>query len=168
VTGPSALSVTDPAAVAAAVASGEGTTVDLVVGSGPDGTFNARTPLRGVVRRVWDGTFVYTHPAAAGVEDSPGLAAVVEYGDITVVLHSRPVRVIDPSIYTAVGIDLSAQRLLQAKSHVSYRAGFDPISTGSVLADTIGPTAANLASLPFTVRPRPLFPFEDAVWVPSA
>ncbi len=167
-TGPSALSITDPGAVALAAAAGEGSTVEVIVGTGVVGTFNARTPLRGIVRRVWDGTFTYTHPAAAGVEDSPGRAVVLEDGDITVVLHSRPVRVIDPSIYLAVGIDLATQRLLQAKSHVSYRAGFDPISRGSVLADTIGPTAANLASLPFTRRPRPLFPFEDAAWEPTA
>lgn len=167
-TGPSALSITDPASVVSATKAGPGATVDIAVGTGPDGTFNARTPLRGVVRRLWDGTFAYSHPAAAGVVDTPGPTAVVEVGDITLVLHTRPVRVIDPSIYLAVGIDLAQQRLLQAKSHVSYRAGFDPVSTGSVLADTIGPTAANLASLPFAKRPRPLFPFEDAVWDPPA
>jgi microcystin degradation protein MlrC len=168
VSGPSAVSITDPAAVAAAAAAGEGASVVLDVGTGSAGAFNARTSVRGVVRRLWEGTLVYTHPASPGVEDSPGPCAVLEVGDITVVLHSSPVRVIDPSIYLAVGVDIAAQRLLQAKSHVSYRAGFDPVSTGSVLADTRGPTAADLSSLPFTRRPRPLFPFEDAVWEPSA
>lgn len=167
VAGPSAVSVTDPDAVAAAFEAGEGSHVDLVVGSGPVGAFNARTPVSGVVRRLWDGVLVYTHPAAAGVEDTPGRSAVLEVGEVTVVLHSSPVRVIDPSIYLAVGVDIASQRLLQAKSHVSYRAGFDPVSTGSVLADTAGPTAADLASLAFIRRPQPLFPFEDAVWEPS-
>lgn len=168
VSGPSAVSITDPAAVVAAAAAGEGATVDLAVGTGTAGAFNARTSVRGVVRRLWEGTLTYTHPASLGVEDTPGPSAVLEVGDITVVLHTSTVRVIDPSIYLAVGVDLAAQRLLQAKSHVSYRAGFDPVSTGSVLANTRGPTAADLASLPFTRRPRPLFPFEDAIWEPSA
>lgn len=163
-TGPSALSVTDPAAVSEAARAGEGATLDLVLGTGPVGAFNAATPVHATVRRLWDGTLTYTHPAATGDVDTPGRSAVLAVGDITVIVHSSPVRVIDPAIYLALGIDLAAQRLVQAKSHVSYRAGFDPVSTGSVLADTIGPTAANLATLPFTRRPRPLFPFEDATW----
>ncbi|MCF8543442.1 MAG: M81 family metallopeptidase [Candidatus Nanopelagicales bacterium] len=162
--GPSALSVVDAVAAAQARGSGEGSPVDLVLGSGAPGTYNEATPVSGIVRRTWDGEFAYTHPAAAGVVDSPGAVAVVDVGDITVIVHSRAVRVIDPAIYVAVGVDISAQRVLQAKSHVSYRAGFDPVSSGSVLADTSGPTAANVASLPFTVRPRPLFPFEDFAW----
>jgi microcystin degradation protein MlrC len=162
--GPSALSIVDATAAAQAWASGEGNRVDLVLGSGGPGTYNEATPVTGVILRLWEGQFVYRHPAAAGVVDSPGAAAVVEMGDITAIVHSRAVRVIDPAIYLAVGVDPAAQRVLQAKSHVSYRTGFDPISTGSVLADTSGPTAANLSTLPFAVRPRPLFPFEDVEW----
>jgi microcystin degradation protein MlrC len=77
------------------------------------------------------------------------------------------VRIIDPAIYESVGLRLEDLRLVQAKSHVSYRAGFDPFTTGSVLADTAGPTAANLTYLPFTKRPTPLYPFEDFEWSPD-
>ena len=122
------------------------------------------TTVHGTVRRLWEGPVVYTHPAASGVVDSPGKAAVIGMGDVSVIVHSRPVRVIDPAIYLAAGIDMSGQRLVQAKSHVSYRAGFDDHSSGSVLADTKGPTAANVTYLPFTRRPKPLFPFEYVEW----
>lgn len=166
--GPSALSITDASAVAAAMKAGEGSATVLVVGSGPPESFNASTNVSGVVRRVWQGKITYTHPAAFGVIDDPGAAVVFEVGDITLVLHSLPVRVIDPALYIAAGIDIFQQRLIQAKSHVSYRAGFDPVSSGSVLADTDGPTAANLATLPFVKRPVPLFPFEDIQWIPSS
>ena len=165
--GPSVLSVTDPSAVAKATAAGEGSSIELVVGGGPRGSFNEATAVSGTVRRLWQGTITYSHPAAAGVVDTPGASAVCDVGDVTVIMHTRPVRVIDPALYVAVGIDISRQRLLQAKSHVSYRAGFDAVSSGSVLADTGGPTAANLATLPFARRPVPLFPFEDVTWTPG-
>ena len=166
--GPSALTVTDPAAVAVATTAGEGSPIEFVVGTGPHGAFNEATPVTGTVRRLWQGAITYSHPAAAGVTDTPGAAAVVEVGDIAVIVHTCPVRVIDPAIYLALDIDISQQRLIQAKSHVSYRAGFDAISTGSALADTGGPTAGNLAALPFTRRPIPLYPFEDVTWTPDA
>jgi microcystin degradation protein MlrC len=162
--GPSVLSITDPSAVAMATVAGEGSSIELVVGDGQGGSFNEATAVSGTVRCLWQGTITYSHPAAAGVIDTPGAAAVLDVGDITVILHSRPVRVIDPALYIAVGIDISRQQLLQAKSHVSYRAGFDAVSFGSVLADTGGPTAANLVTLRFTNRPVPLFPFEDVEW----
>lgn len=164
VSGPSTLTVTDRRAVERAWQAGEGASITLELGTGQAGEFNEMTTIRGTVRRLWEGPVVYTHPAASGVVDSPGKAAVIGMGDVSVIVHSRPVRVIDPAIYLAAGIDMSGQRLVQAKSHVSYRAGFDDHSSGSVLADTKGPTAANVTYLPFTRRPKPLFPFEYVEW----
>lgn len=162
--GPSAVTVVDPSAVEQAARVGEGGVVELTVGAGAVGDFNEATSLRGVVERVWEEPITYTHPAAEGVVDDPGPAALVAVGDISVIVHSRPVRVIDPAIYLSAGIDIATVKVVQAKSHVSYRAGFDPVTAGSVLADTKGPTAANLTHLPFVRRPRPLFPFEDVAW----
>jgi microcystin degradation protein MlrC len=51
---------------------------------------------------------------------------------------------------------------VQVKSHVSFKAAFDPITTRSVVADTPGPTTGDLRSLHYKRRPRPLYPFEDA------
>lgn len=165
--GPSAVTVMDARAVEQASNADEGTLIELTLGTGVVGTFNQATVIQGVVERVWEGPIVYSHPAAEGVVDDPGKSALIQVGDISIVVHSRPVRVIDPAIYLAAGIDISQMAVVQAKSHVSYRAGFDPVTAGSVLADTKGPTAANLMFLPFTRRPRPMFPFEDCEWSPS-
>jgi len=162
--GPAALTVTDPAAVAHAAAAGVGGKVSVSVGTGPVGQFNERTLLTGTVEKLWQGEIVYTHPAAEGLLDSPGEVAVLRVGEVIVILHSRPVRVIDPAIYDAVGIDLAELQIVQAKSHVSYRAGFDPFTRGSVPANTGGPTTADFPTLPFTRRPRPMLPFEETTW----
>ena len=83
-------------------------------------------------------------------------------GDLQVVVHSRSVGVIDPALYQAVGADLERAAVLQAKSHISFKAGFEPITPRSVVAETTGPTTCLLETLPYTRRPRPLYPFEDA------
>ena len=68
---------------------------------------------------------------------------------------------IDPALYLALGADPAAAEVVQAKSHVSFKAGFEPISTRSVVAETGGPTTGDLRRLDYTRRPRPLYPFED-------
>jgi len=154
------LAVRDADAARAAYDAGVGADVELVVGQGAPGDYAEATPLRGRVAAVFDGELRYTHPAAFGQRDRVGRAALVVAGGVHVVVHERTVRLIDPALYEALGIDVAAVAVMQAKSHVSYRAGFDPITPRSVVADTPGPSSANLTSLPYRRRPRPMFPFE--------
>lgn len=155
------LSVRDPEAARAAFAAGAGAEVGLELGTGGEGAYNERVRFRGRIAAVRDEPIRYTHPAAAG-RDHPGRAALVEADGLAVVVHESPVRVIDPVLYEALGADPAAWEVVQAKSHVSYRAGFERVTPRSVVAGTPGPTTADLASLPFRRRPRPLYPFEDA------
>ena len=69
---------------------------------------------------------------------------------------------IDPALYVALGADPAACDVVQAKSHVSFKAGFEPITPRSVVAETGGPTTGDLRTLDYRRRPRPLYPFEDA------
>jgi microcystin degradation protein MlrC len=71
------------------------------------------------------------------------------------------VGVIDPALYVALGADPTEAAVIQAKSHVSFKAGFDPITPRSVVAETGGPTTGELTSLPYVRRPHPLYPFEE-------
>ncbi len=154
------LAVRDEAAASAAYAAGVGAEVALTLGGGPPDAYDAATPLEGRVEVVFDGELRYTHPAALGQRDRPGRSALVRRGGLQVVVHERPVRLIDPVLFEALGIDPAAADVLQAKSQVSYKAGFARVTERSIVADTPGPSSANLLTLPFRRRPRPLFPFE--------
>jgi microcystin degradation protein MlrC len=113
------------------------------------------------VGRLFDGDVVYTHPVNRGYRAATGAAALLHVDGADVVVHSRSVGVIDPSLYEALGAAPSEYDVLQAKSHISFKAGFAHLTDRSVIADTPGPTSCNLPSLPYLRRPRPLFPFED-------
>jgi microcystin degradation protein MlrC len=154
------LCIRDARAAAAAYDAGVGETVSLMLGRGGEGEYNEAVRFEGVVQSVFDGELRYTHPAAFGMRAQTGRAVRVRSADIDVVVHSEIVRLIDPAVYEALGTDLSDVAIVQAKSHVSYRAGFERISPRSIVADTLGPSAADLRLLPYTRRPRPLFPFE--------
>lgn len=159
------LSVTDPVCVVRCQQTPLGKKVRLTIGSGVEGSYNQKTEIVGTVKNIVHKKVIYTHPAALNTVDDPGVAALIEVLhdslSLLVVLHSKPVRVIDPTIYELFDIDLSRFDVLQAKSHVSFIAGFSRIAPNYVLADTLGPTTANLRSLPFNNRPRRLFPFEE-------
>lgn len=154
------LSVTEPEAAAIAYGAGVGATVDLTLGSGETGDYNEPVSLRAEVLTTFDGSFAYTHPVNAGYRASTGPAALVRSGGADIVVHTRSVGLIDPSLYRALGADPAAYQVVQAKSHVSYRAGFDPVTPRSVVAATSGPSTADLMRLHYVKRPRPLFPFE--------
>ena len=156
------LSVRDEGAAAAATQAGEGAAVELELGTGGEGAYNECTRLEARVQRLFDGEVVYTHPVNAGYRAATGPAALlVGPGGLQVVAHSRSVGVIDPALYVALGVDPARSAVIQAKSHVSFKAGFEPITDRSVVAETGGPTTGDLARLPFARRPRPLFPFEE-------
>ncbi len=157
------LSLRDAGAAASAARAGEGATVELALGSGGPGDYNERTHLEARVERLFDGEVVYTHPVNAGYRAATGQAALLRGpGGLSVVVHASSVGVIDPALYLALGADPAGAAVVQAKSHVSFKAGFESITTRSVVAETGGPTTGDLPRLPFTRRPRPLYPFEDA------
>jgi microcystin degradation protein MlrC len=159
-----ALSITDPDNVLR-YQDALGTRVQMEIGTGAPGSYNEKVSVIAQVIARENKKISYTHPAALEVIDNPGLSLLVEVEHptlkINIVLHSQPVRVIDPVIYELFDLKINEMSVLQAKSHVSFIPGFARVTPRYVLADTLGPTSANLASLPFTKRLRPLFPFED-------
>jgi microcystin degradation protein MlrC len=155
------LSIRDADAAAAATLAGEGATVELTLGGGEPGAYNERTRVTGRVERLFDGDVVYTHPVNRGYRAATGPAALVAVDGVDVVVHSRSVGVIDPALYETLGAEPASYAVLQAKSHISFKAGFADLTDRSVIADTLGPTSCNLPTLPYTHRPRPLYPFED-------
>jgi len=157
------LSIRDAAAARAATDAGEGATLTVALGGGPPSAYNERVELEARVERLFDGDVVYTHPVNSGYRAATGPAALLAGPrGLEVVVHTRSVGVIDPALYVALGVDVERAAVLQAKSHISFKAGFAPITSRSVVAETTGPTTCRLDTLPYTQRPRPLYPFEDA------
>lgn len=159
------LMITDERATREARRNPEGSKICIQIGNGPSGAFDERTAVVAEVGRRLDGAFTYTGPFAAGVTADMGDACVLHAGTIRIVLHSRSVMEIDPSPLLHAGMEPRRASIMQAKSHVSFRAGYAEVARSFLVADTPGPTAMTLSHLPYTRRPRPLYPFEpEAAW----
>jgi len=155
------LSTRDAVAAAAAFEAGEGSTTVLEVGRGAPGAYNAPVRLEAVVERLFDDEYVHTSPVVPGLTERPGPTALLRIGELRLVVHSRRTLLIDPVLFEALGLDPTAAEIVQAKSPVSFRAGFARVAERMIVADGSGPACGRLERLPFTRRPRPLFPFED-------
>ncbi len=157
------LSITD-AEVSTKIHSTNKSSMTVDIGSGKNGEYNEKVRCKIEIVAKTNKNLVYSHPAAKGSIGHPGKSALIkvldQIGDTFVVIHDNPVRVIDPSIYQLFDIDLQDFGVIQAKSHVSFKPGFAPFTEKFVLADTLGPTTANLLTLNFDQRTIPTFPFD--------
>jgi microcystin degradation protein MlrC len=159
------LSIADSQAAALAYRTGVGQEITLSLCDGSVGEYNERTTITGVIEKIAKKKIQYTHPAAGGSFDDPGESALIKIttSPLTtyLVLHSNPVRVIDPVIYELFDLDVREFSAAQAKSPNGFKVGFARVTTKYQLANTEGPTSADLFTLEFKKRPRPLFPFEQ-------
>ncbi len=158
------LSIADSRAAASAYATGVGKDITLSICDGAPGEYNERTTITGVIEKIANKKIAYTHPAAGGSLDDPGPSALIKITSSPLttylVLHSNPVRVIDPVIYELFDLDVRQFSAVQAKSPNGFKVGFARVTTDYRLANSEGPTSADLFTLTFDKRPKPLFPFE--------
>ena len=96
----------------------------------------------------------------SGIEFDPGTRIVLQVDHVTLVLTSIPESAQDPNFYTSVGIDLSKLQIIVVKSHNTFKSSYAHLTQTIKYADTPGPTAINLALLPYEELPRPLFPLD--------
>ena len=158
------LSIADAQAAVRAYETGAGKEITLALCDGAPGEYNERTTITGVIQKIANRKIQYTHPAAGGSLDDPGPSALIKItmNALTtyLVLHANPVRVIDPVIYELFELDVRDFSAVQAKSPNGFKVGFARVTTDYRLANTEGPTSADLFTLTFNKRPKPLFPFE--------
>lgn len=159
--GLSYLTLCDPPAVQAAIAAGPGASATLNVGhalSVDDGTPERIT---GVVRLISDGEYLMRDAGATGMTMKMGPTAVVAIGSIRLLLRSTPSMEWDTAMYASQGLDPRAASMVFVKSPAHFRAAYAPIATRILVADTPGPTCANMRNIPFRRVTRPLYPLDD-------
>ncbi|MBM3600027.1 MAG: M81 family metallopeptidase [Alphaproteobacteria bacterium] len=124
------------------------------------------------VLEIGDGEVVGRLGIYKGTSVDLGRAALLELDGIRVVVASLRHQAADPAFFERFGIDLKSVRSVVVKSRGHFRAGFDWLfpHERTIEVDVPGLTTPNLATLPFTRIPRPVFPIDpDMTWsVPGA
>jgi microcystin degradation protein MlrC len=116
--------------------------------------------VTGKVTRVTDGEFVVTGPMATGTRVRMGRTAVLDTGNIQLVISEGRSEPYDLGVFTHAGIDPRRKKYVLIKSRQHFRAGFEPIARHIVMCDGDGVTSSDLKLFTYKNRRKPLYPFE--------
>jgi microcystin degradation protein MlrC len=156
--------IADPAAAAKAHEVGVGRTFTMGVGGAHDPQF---TPLEleWKVESLADGTMKCE---TWKYEPTVGPTAVLTSGNLTLVVTTETVMLVDRALFFKVGLDPKDFHSTIVKSPHCEPAFFDDWVEANFNVDAPGATSANLKSLGHTICARPIYPLEeDTEFVPQ-
>ncbi len=96
---------------------------------------------------------------------SLGAAAAISIGTLDVVLASGRAQTFNPAVFTRLGIDLAAKKIVVVKSSNHFHAAFAPIAAGIIYVDCGGPYPPDPARIPYTKIRRPIAPLDPNPWL---
>ncbi len=153
--------INDAESAAACHAAGIGATLDLSLGGKSDG---APLAVTAVVEALTDGRFTATGPMSKGNPCDLGPTALIRVAPqgarntsasgVRVIVVTRKMQALDQALFTHIGVEPTAQKIVALKSSVHFRAHFQPIAEKVIVVAAPGPVVADPAVLPFTnLRP---------------
>jgi microcystin degradation protein MlrC len=160
----SVMTLVDAFAVQRCLEMGEGSQVELMVGSSIDPRWSKPVLLTGKIIRTGRDAVVLTGPVMRGQEISMGQWATVDSGcGVQVLLTERPAPTFDPSAYRHVGIELESCRAIHVRSANLFRSGYADLFEEAFILDLKGASTAKFDSLNFNNIPHPMYPIDADV-----
>jgi len=161
----------DPQSVAQMIDAGTGNRITLQLGGKTDtpalGLKGRPLVVSGRVQRITDGNYQVTGPMFTGMRLSLGRTAVLDTGNIQIVVCERPQEPFDTGVFTHAGIDPARKKYVLIKSRQHFRAGFGPIARHVVLIAGPGVCSSDYSLFPFRHIPRPIYPLDPQTPLPS-
>lgn len=155
----------DPVAVQLMMQAGIGSTVTLELGGKTDMPSIDREgePLTvtGKVKVLTDGEWIVRGPMYHGLVVQMGPTAVLDTGNMQIVIVSRHHEPWDQGVFHSVGIEPAYKRYILLKSRIHYRAGFAPIAKHTITLDGVGVTTSDNSLLKYRNVRRPIYPLDN-------
>jgi microcystin degradation protein MlrC len=159
----------DPAAVRQAASHAVGDRFEMAVGGQTDRLHGEPFSARFILRGLFDGRFHEPETRHGGFSDcDQGPTAVVQTDQgMTFMLTSRRMPPFSLHQLTSFDVDPTQFHVLVAKGVNAPVAAYEPVCRHLLRVNTPGCTTADMTTLNFEHRRRPLFPFEaDFSWKP--
>ena len=157
-----AVTVVDVPAVEKACALGVGAKADFVLGATVSPELSAPVEVKDcVVKSLHSGDFVLEGPANRGFKADMGRAAVLQAGQLLILVNHTSSSCRDLQFYRSAGIEPTLCGLVDVKACTSFRAAYEPISALICNAITPGAAGVELKTLPFKNIPAPFYPFQE-------
>jgi microcystin degradation protein MlrC len=158
--GAALIPIVDPSAVTTAFVAGVGNHVKTNVGGALDRSRFTPLPIKGRVRMLSDG---WCHSETTRELWKAGRTAVIQSGNVTLIITSRAVSLYDRALFLAHCCDPRHFGTVVVKSPHCEPHMFKAWAARYVDVDAPGSTSANLRSLGHTKCARPIFPLDEGV-----
>jgi microcystin degradation protein MlrC len=160
------VSLVDPLAARFAVES-DGHEISLAIGGRLDPERHQPVDVTGRARRVRKTVVTFTGGIGDGLTADMGAAAVLEVGEIKILLMENPVPCYDPVLYRAAELEPRDARIVVVKSPNNFRWAYRDVARDWIYVDSPGASSPRLEALRFECAPRPLYPLDDWNWHPQ-
>ena len=120
-------------------------------------------PLSGRVARLSDGLFRYQGGVWDGVQGEMGPSAVLEVGQIHILITTHATYDWADEQWRAVGLNPLQAKFVVAKNPMNFHNVYGDAATAVFILDTPGPTPATLRSCSFKHLKRPFFPVDQEI-----
>ncbi|OCT12200.1 MlrC C-terminus family protein [Paenibacillus pectinilyticus] len=153
--------IRDPAAVEAAWRIGVGGTFEGDVGGKSDTLHGKPVALQGRVRLLFDGHYRHVGPYMTGQQAEMGKTAVLECGQLTIILTEKRVAPWDVGHVRSVGLWPGDFQIIVAKSALAWQTAFGSFAKHVINVDSPGCCNANLVHFQYNHVLRPLYPLDE-------
>lgn len=155
-------SVADPEAVRKCVRAGRGARVKVELGAKIDPkTYGPPLVFEGIVENMSDGAYICEGPMSKGVLFSLGPTVVLRRDGVRAVVATHNHQVYDLQIFRSQNVEPRECSVLAVKSWHHFRAAFEPISSGVLLADSGGLASMDLTRFTYRKVRRPVWPLDN-------
>ncbi len=156
--------IRDVEAVNEAFRLGVGASFTGQIGGKSDRLHGKPVEVSGKIRLLFDGKYRHLGAYMTGHMADMGQTAVVESGNLTIVLTEKRVAPWDIGHIKYAGIVAEQYKIIVAKSAIAWQTAFGSIAKKTIYVDSPGCCSANLHHFEYKHLNRPLYPFDE---VPS-
>jgi microcystin degradation protein MlrC len=141
---------TDPEVVDMAWRAGVGQNLGAIaLGGKVMKDYGAPVEVEATVAKLTDGTFRNIGPMETGIELRCGRTALLQSGNIRIIVTEHVAPANDPAFFHLHGIEIEKENLLFVKAKNHFRAAFDSICAEIIDIDAPGPACLDMTMLPF-------------------
>jgi len=105
------------------------------------------------VRSLHSGSFRMAGPAGKGIRVRLGKTAILETGNVTILVCGTPVMCGDLNFFRSFGLEPQEYELVVVKANTSFRENYETLAASIHMADTPGAASADLKALPYKNLP---------------
>lgn len=159
-----AFAICDEEAVKTMITAGIGNEVTLELGGKVDmPTIKENgNPLKvsGRVKLISDGRFRNIGAMSRGMMMDMGTTAVLDTGEVEIIVISTQVEPHDLNCFLSLGIDPRRKKYVMLKSRIHWRAGLADLASATVECAGVGVCTSDYSTLNFSRIRRPVFPLD--------